>query len=112
MFDVKVDGNLFGNPDGIVLLTVNDQKYTSNASNGTVVFTVPNLKGGVQYYSVMYMSPRFVAYEMEGNFTVNPVKATLTVKKASFVINYAKKYEVTLKDENGKPVSGEQVTLF
>ena len=111
MFDVKVDGNLFGNPDGIVLLTINGQNYVANASNGTVVFTVPNLNGGVQHYSVMYVSPGFAAYETDGNFTVNPLKATLTAKTASFLINYAKKYEVTLKDENGKPVSGEEITF-
>ena len=111
MFDVKVDDNLFANPDGIVLLTINGQNYTANASNGTVVFTVPNLNAGMHYYSVMYVSPGFVAYETNGNFTVNPLKATLTAKTSSFVINYAKKYSVTLKDENGKPVSGEKITF-
>lgn len=111
MFEVKIDGNLFGNPEGIVLLTINGHNYTANASNGTVVFTVPNLNGGVQHYSVMYVSPGFAAYETNGNFTVNPLKATLTAKTSSFVINYAKKYSVTLKDENGKPVSGEKVTF-
>ncbi|WP_407392366.1 hypothetical protein [Methanobrevibacter sp.] len=111
MFDVKVDDNLFANPDGIVLLTINGQNYAANASNGTVVFTVPNLNAGMHYYSVMYVSPGFVAYETNGNFTVNPLKATLTAKTSSFVINYAKKYSVTLKDENGKPVSGEKITF-
>jgi predicted outer membrane repeat protein len=37
--------------------------------------------------------------------------ATITAKTASFVINYAKSYSITLKDSTGKAISGKKITF-
>ncbi|PWB85516.1 Ig-like domain-containing protein [Methanobrevibacter thaueri] len=110
-FNVTNQSGIYANPNATVLLKINGNVYYANASDGNAVFKISNLDAGEYKYVAVYKCPDFVEYELYGNFTVNPLKASITAKTASFVINYGGKYSITLKDEKGNFVPSQTVTF-
>ena len=111
-FNVTDSQGLSANPNATVLLKINGKSYSADASSGIAVFKISNLNAGKYKYTAIYKCNGFMEYCENGNFTINPLSASISAKAARYVINYGGNYRITLKDKNGKLVPSQKVTFI
>ena len=111
-FNVTDSQGLSANPNATVLLNINGKSYSADASSGIAVFKISNLNAGKYKYTAIYKCNGFMEYCENGNFTINPLSASISAKAARYVINYGGNYRITLKDKNGKLVPSQKVTFI
>ena len=108
----------FGNipmENGTVLTELDGKTYMSPVKDGFAFFNITDLNPGNYSSYLTYTQEGYVNATVEYNFTVekkDPADlkiAKITAKTTSFVINYAKSYKITLKDGDGKVISGKKV---
>lgn len=98
-----------------VTFSVGNKVFASSLSdaNGVVAidFTPTILKGikaGTHNLQVLLTN---LYQDKTVKLTINKDPAAITAKAASFVINYAGKYSVTIRNSGGKVLSGQKVTF-
>ncbi len=109
----------FGNlpmDEGTVLTMLAGKTYSAPVKGGFAFLNIPNLDLGNYSSHLTFVQEGYVKSSIEYNFTVTkgsaPITAQITADTASFVINYAKGYSITLKDVIGKVISGKKVTFM
>lgn len=91
-----------------VVLTLNNKKYTAKVQNNTAEFSIANLNAGKYTATLSYADADYGATE-NLDFSIVKNNATIAAKTKSFVINYAYKYNIVLKDTKGKLLTGKKV---
>ena len=96
--------------DGIVSISINGKNQTAPVENGTANFTISNLNAGSYNCVVSYDNGvNYTNPIQSAAFTVSKQNAIIAAKNAVYVINYDGKYNVVLKDTNGKLIPGKKV---
>lgn len=110
---LKINVNLNHNlNDGKVYILLNGQFYSFNVENGIVNAIFSNLNVGNYNLEIFYNCSDYSTQTEQCSVSVLRKNVSITANKASFTINYAKKYGITLKDVSGKAISGEKVTFY
>ena len=109
--NVAVDGD--GQPvnRGSVSTVVNNVTYNASVVNGVATLQIPNLKVGSYKMVISYNDSNYNNCTESYTLVINKQNVKITVKVASFIINYGGKYSITLKDSKGNAVAGEKVTF-
>ncbi len=95
--------------NGTVSNTVGGTSYRSGLNDGYATFNIANLKAGSYRGSINFILDGYSNSTVEYFFTVAKLNAAITAETASFVINYAKSYSVTLKNAAGRGVGDKKV---
>ena len=110
--DIKASAN--GNPlnEGKVIVKLNNANYIGTISNGIARILIPNLNAG-SYNGELIIDAgeNYQATPKSISFNVLKQNTALNAEAKSYVINYAGKYSITLKDINGNALSGQTVTF-
>lgn len=109
---VEVISNNVGVNNGSVSCEINGSVFSADVTNGKAFLNLTKLGAGNYNVSVVYNGVGYVKAKADCNFIIYKNNATITAEKTSFVINYAKKYSITLKDAQNRLVSGEKVTFI
>lgn len=96
--------------EGEVTITINNKKYTAKVQKNTAEFSIANLNAGKYLATISFAYSDYGTTE-NFEFEIQKNNATITAKAKSFLINYAYKYSVILKDTNGKLITGKNVTF-
>lgn len=107
---VRVDFNDALMKNGTVSTELGGKTYSAPVKDGVASLNIANLKPGTYNSYLTYSQEGYEDVAVGCNFTVLNV-AKITANTASFVINYAKYYKITLKDSSGKLISGKKVTF-
>ena len=95
--------------NGTVVNVVDGKSYTSNLTEGYANFSIEKLGAGNYTGVLSYNFEGFAKSPVSYSFSVYKQNASITAKTASFTINYAKTYSITLKDSKGNPLSGKKI---
>jgi len=106
---VVLPGNI---TTGKVYAVIGSKYYPQNLKSNQTAFTISGLSVGNHTVSIFYECSEYNTPAVNYTATVLKRNIVITAKTATFVINYAKTYSVTVKDKNGKAISGEKVTLY
>ena len=111
---VYVDFDDVAMENGTVSNKLDGKEYSAPVKAGAAVFNITGLNPGNYTGLLTYTLDGYSNATAEYNFTVtknDPVKKDIIIdaKTASFVINYAQTYSVTVKDSQGNPVAGKNV---
>jgi len=98
--------------EGKVYAVVGNNYESKNLTGNSTSFTFTGLNAGNHTVSIFYECSDYNTPAVNYTATVLKKDIAITAKTATFVINYAGTYSVTVKDKNGKAVSGEKVTLY
>lgn len=101
--------------NGTVLNTIDGTSYSSDVNEGYATFNITKLSPGNHSGSLTYMFEGFANTTISYQFTVfkneSQDSVVIIAQPATFVINYAKNYSVTLNDGQGNPAGGKRVTF-
>ncbi len=108
-FEVTLPDDAGGN----VTVSVGDKNYTGDVKDGKATVNVPNLSAGNNTVSVTYSGDdKYNPFTEKVNVTVKKSTPKLAASAKTFKdTDKTKKYTVTLKDANGKPVANALVSL-
>jgi C1A family cysteine protease len=97
---------------GFVYIIIENKLYKTNLSNGIGVIEVENINAGYYAVNVTYDgADKYATTAQCINFTVNKQNANIIANNKAYIINYGGKYSITLKDTNGKAISGMKITI-
>lgn len=97
---------------GMIVVSLNGKKLKTNLTSNQTTITIPNLNIGLYYVELFYEGSEYNSTTFNYMVDVLQRPVTISAAKKSFVINYAGKYVVTVKDKNGKAISDENVTIY
>ena len=97
---------------GFVSCEINGKLFSADVGDGKASLNLAKLGAGNYNVFIVYNGEDYVKAKEECNFTIYKNNAVITAKKTSFVINYAKKYSITLKDAQNRLLGGEKVTFM
>ncbi|MBQ2831561.1 hypothetical protein [Methanobrevibacter sp.] len=107
--NIAMPGNI---TNGTVTVKVNGRTYNVDLTSNQTTVTVPDLNSGNYTVEVSYESIDYNTPISKNDAVVLKKNVTISADKKSFVINYAGKYSITVKDQKGNVISGEQVTVY
>lgn len=99
--------------DGIVILSINNKNYTFQVTNGETIIDIPKLNDGDYNYTITYsQDSRYASFSKTGNLTIKNILQTRIIASGVNTFYNGGGYLIaTLKDINGKPIVGVQVTI-
>jgi predicted outer membrane repeat protein len=107
--DVRVvDENHVPFDKGMVSVVIGGKTYSANVKNGSATIEIPNLNAGNYDVNVTYGERNL---DSSAKFKVSRQNAVIIAVNKAYVINYGGKYSVTIKDANGKVISGKKVSF-
>lgn len=107
--NIKMPNNI---TKGMIVVSINGEKLKTNLTNNETTIKIPNLNSNPYYVELWYEGSEFNSTTFDYMVDVYQRPVTISAAKKSFVINYAGKYAVTVKDKNGKAIAGENVTIY
>ena len=108
----SVSLNLSSDATGNLTVTVKDKNYTQELVNGSAKVTITDLASGTYNAVVTYSGDdKYDPITKNVTLTVNTIKTSIVAPSVTTTYNVAKKLVVTLKDANGKALSGKKVTV-
>ncbi|WP_462315393.1 Ppx/GppA phosphatase family protein [Methanobrevibacter sp.] len=107
---VNVVGRLNEPLNGTVSVAINGKNRTANVENGSGKIILSGLNAGKYDVDVIYVGNDYIAVS-PATFIVLKQNAVISAVSKSYVINYGGKYGITLKDADGKVLSGKKVTF-
>ena len=111
------NGNLIKNDvpvrNGTVYVYIfNGGIYKGEIIDGIGKISIPGLNAGTYYGIVIYEGGSIFNRPTELiSFTVTKQNAGIAAENKAYVINYGGNYIISLKDANGRPISGKSVTF-
>ena len=98
---------------GTVTLKIAGESYDFDVHEGTANIKVPKLSGGTYYYSISYSGDdKYSSFTKNYRMSVaRIIPTTISASSVSTVYNGGKYLVATLKDENGKALSGVSVSI-
>ena len=95
---------------GSLSVTINNKVYKANVKNNVAEVIISKLNVGNYSGSAIYKSDYYsgIGYCI---FSVLKDTPKITAKDANYIINYGGKYSITLKNSNGKVLSGQKVSF-
>jgi hypothetical protein len=99
--------------EGSVYAVINNKTYTADVVNGTATIKISGLDAcDYKDVKVTYNgSEKYAKSFQMANFSVLKLGTAITASDNTYVINYGGKYSLTIKDSEGKVVSGKTVTI-
>ena len=108
----SVSINLTSDATGNLTVTVKGKNYTQELVNGSATVTITDLASGTYDAVVTYSGDdKYDPITKNVTLTVNTIKTSIVAPSVTTTYNVAKKLVVTLKDANGKALSGKKVTV-
>ena len=113
---VKINANVTAEgkemSEGNVTVTINNRTYSAPVTNGTTTIEMSGLDAGTYEGILTYNgNENYNCTPKTVNFSVKKQDAAIIAFDKSYVINYADKYSITVKDINGNALSGQKVTF-
>ena len=97
---------------GKMVITIKSKKYDASVVNGTAEFEIPMIDAGEYVGIISYDGGiNYTDSAKAIEFRVSKLNAQILAKDGEYVINCGGKYSVTLKDSEGKSLSGKKVTF-
>ena len=99
--------------NGAVSVSIGNDYYNATVINGTGTVEIPNLDSETYNVNISYTATdSYYCNSMEAfTFTVDRQTAHIIASDKSYVINYGGKYSITVKDTEGRVLSGVEVTF-
>lgn len=94
-----------------VAVVIDGKTYSAKISNGTATIAISGLNAGSYDANVTLITEGYAALSKQVKFQISKINAKITASAKSYVINYGGKYSITLKDINGKLLSGLKVVF-
>lgn len=108
----SVSLNLSSDATGNLTVTLKDKNYTQVLVNGSATVTITDLASGTYDAVVTYSGDgKYDPITKNITVTVNAIKTSIVAPGVTTTYNVAKTLVVTLKDANGKALSGKKVTV-
>ena len=108
----SVSINLTSDATGNLTVTVKDKNYTQELVNGSATVTITDLASGTYNAVVTYSGDgKYDSITKNVTLAVNAIKTSIVAPAVTTTYSVAKKLVVTLKDANGKALSGKKVTV-
>ena len=109
----SVSVKLPSDASGTITLSINGNEYNFTVAEGVANVKVPELVNGNYDYIITYSGDnKYASFTRTGNLTVNKILPTsITSSDITTVYNGGKYLVATLKDNNGKPIKGVQVSI-
>lgn len=98
--------------EGQITVKVDGQTKTVNVTGKEVTMTFADINSGNQTVQIHYECSDFNTPIISNVVCVSKKNVTISAGKKTFIINYAGKYSVTVKDSKGKAISGEKVIVY
>ena len=96
--------------NGTVSVAINGENRTTNVENGSGRIILSGLNAGKYDVDVIYVGNDYFAVS-PATFNVLKQNAVIVAASKAYVIIYGGKYGTTLKDADGKVLSGKKVTF-
>ena len=106
---VKMPNNI---TKGMIVANLNGAEFKTNLSSSQATIIIPKLNIGLYDVNLFYEGSEYNSTTFNYMIDVYQRPVTISATKKSFVINYADKYTVTVKDKNRKVIAGEKVTIY
>ena len=102
-----------GDATGTINLTIGNDTYTFGVTNGVANVKVPELDEGNYNFTITYSGDnKYSSFSKTNSISVTKIiPTTLTSSSVTTVYNGGKYLVATLKDSNGKAISGVEVTV-
>ena len=98
--------------EGNITVKINDKAYNVGLTGNQATITVSKLNVGNYIVQMQYECDEYNTPIYNDELIILKKNVTISATKKSFVINYAGKYSISLKDKNRKAISGEKVTFY
>ena len=98
--------------EGNITVKINGKTYNVKLTSNQATITVSKLNIGNYIVEMQYECDEYDTPVYNNELSVLKKNVTISAAKKSFIINYAGKYSITLKDKNKKVVVGEKVTFY
>lgn len=105
---VNVTDKLHEPLNGTISVMINGENHTANVENGHGKIILSGLNAGKYDLNVAYSGMNYSAVSPV-TFNVLKQNAAISAASKAYVINYGGKYSITLKDVNGKVLTGKNV---
>ena len=99
------------NATGNVTVHINNKTYSALIVDGTAKVVIPDLTKNATAYVDYSGDRRYNPSNTTTEITVNKIKTTLTAKSITTTYNINKNLVITLKDVNGTPLDGADITV-
>ena len=97
---------------GMINVNVNGRTYKANLTSNQAAVNVSGLNSGFYDVLVFYEGSEYNSTTFYYDLDVFQKPITINAAKKSFIINYAGKYYITIKDKNGKVIAGQKVSVY
>ena len=97
---------------GTINVYVNGKAYKTNLTSNQATVNIANLNSGSYDVNVLYVGSEYNSTTFNYDVDVFQKPIVINAAKKSFIINYAGKYYVTIKDKNGKVIAGQKVSVY
>lgn len=92
-----------------ILISVNNESYTINLTNGKTSLVLDNLESGNYSVKVSLLDDVYVTNEVSENFTINVVSTQIIANDFIAYYNGGNTYSISLLDINGNPVQNREI---
>lgn len=104
--------NLPEDATGNLTVTVDGKNYTKALVNGKATVNIADLASGTYKATVTYSGDdNYDSITSNTTFTIDSIKTTISVAQISTTYKVAKNLVITLKDIDGKVLSGQKITV-
>ena len=97
---------------GTINVYVNGKAYKTELTSNQATVNIANLNSGSYEVQVLYVGSEYNSTTFDYEVDVFQKPIVISAAKKSFIINYAGKYYVTIKDKNKKVIAGQKVSVY
>lgn len=97
---------------GTINVYVNGKAYKTKLTSNQATVNIANLNSGSYEVQVLYVGSEYNSTTFDYEVDVFQKPIVISAAKKSFIINYAGKYYVTIKDKNKKVIAGQKVSVY
>ena len=97
---------------GTITVYVNGKAYKTNLTSNQATVNIAKLNSGSYDVQVLYEGSEYNSTALDYEVDVFQKPIVISAVKKIFIINYAGKYYVTIKDKKGKAIAGQKVSVY
>ena len=97
---------------GTITVYVNGKAYKTNLTSNQATVNIAKLNSGSYEVQVLYEGSEYNSTTFDYEVDVSRKPVVISAVKKSFIINYAGKYSIKIKDEKGKVIAGQKVSVY